>query len=55
MYVCMYGGPGLCQMKQAISFFLTVSSSNCNIMPPMIKNDIAHDHCQHHSANINLS
>lgn len=51
----MYGEPGQCQIKQAISFFLTVSSSNCNIMPAMIKNDTAHHHSQRYSASVNLS
>lgn len=43
-----------CQMKQAISSSLTVSGSNCNIIPAVIKNDIARRHCQHYSANVNL-
>lgn len=43
-----------CQVKQAMSCSLTVSSSHCNIIPGMIKNDRAHRHCQHYSANVNL-
>ena len=50
----MYGKLGQCQIKQAISFFLMLNSSKCNIMLVVIKNDTAHHHCQHYSANVNL-